>query len=177
MTAVARPMPTHFGIYVTDLPKMVSFYRDLFGLTITDQGEGKTFRNTIVFTSGTPHQHHQLVLASGRPPGTPSTVMQIAFMVPSIDSLRELTAKAGVLGATDIKPLNHGNALSVYFKDPEGNTVEIYLDTPWYIAQPFGEPLDLTQSDEQIMRETEALCRQHPTFKPVADWQQEFVAR
>ena len=48
-------------------------------------------------------------------------------------------------GATDMRVTSHGNAWSCYFKDPEGNTVEAYLDTPFHVPQPHGEPLDLSQ--------------------------------
>lgn len=177
MLKVNRPMPSHFGIYVTDIEKMVSFYTQVFGLTVTDRGVGRTFRNTLVFMSASPDQHHQLVLASGRPPeATFSTVMQISFAVPDIQHLREISAKAVEHGATNVRGLNHGNALSVYLSDPEGNTVEVYFDTPFYIAQPHGDPLDLSKSDEALMRETEAICRADPTFKPVAQWEAEFAA-
>jgi catechol 2,3-dioxygenase len=65
-----------------------------------------------------------------------------------------------------MRPVNHGNAWSVYFKDPEGNTVEAYLDTPFHVPQPHGEFLDLSKSDEEIVRETEAACRKEPGFMP-----------
>jgi catechol 2,3-dioxygenase len=61
--------------------------------------------------------------------------------------------------------------------DPEGNTVEIYVDTPFYVAQPHGDPLDLSKDDETLMRETEAICRSDPTFMPLAEWQAQFEAR
>ena len=177
MLQVTRPTPSHFGIYVTDLERMVAFYTEVFDLTVTDRGEGKTFKTTLVFTSASPDQHHQLVLASGRPAeATFSTVMQISFMVPGIQSLRDIWKKAEARGATRIRGLNHGNALSVYMLDPEGNTVEVYVDTPFYVAQPHGDPLDLSKSDEDILRETEAICRSDPTFKPVAQWELEFAA-
>ena len=80
------------------------------------------------------------------------------------------------MGATSVRGLNHGNALSVYMLDPEGNTVEVYVDMPFYIAQPHGDPLDLSKSDEELMRETEAICRADPTFKPLAQWQADFQA-
>lgn len=173
----ARPMPAHFGIYVTDVEKMVAFYQAVFGLVISDRGHGKTFGNEIVFMSGSPEQHHQFVLASGRAPGSVSTVMQIAFMVPSIQSLRDLTARAVEHGATEVRGLNHGNALSVYYKDPEGNMVEMYVDTPWHVSQPHGEPLDLSLSDDEIMRATEEHCRKDPSFRPMGDWQGHLRAR
>ncbi|MDP9928490.1 catechol 2,3-dioxygenase [Variovorax paradoxus] len=178
MLKVTRPTPSHFGIFVTDLERMVAFYTETFDLTITDRGEGRTFKNQLVFTSASPDQHHQLVLASGRPPEAKfSTVMQISFVVPSIQHLRDISARAEARGATSIRGLNHGNALSVYMLDPEGNTVEIYVDTPFYIAQPHGDPLDLSKDDETLMRETEEACRKDPTFMPLAQWQAQFESR
>jgi catechol 2,3-dioxygenase len=175
MNAVTRPTPSHFGIYVTDIDRMVEFYTKVFGLTVTDRGQGRTFKNELVFMSATENQHHQLVLASGRPKeATFSTVMQISFTVPTIQAIRDIKADALERGATAMRGLNHGNALSIYFADPEGNTVEVYIDTPFYVAQPHGDPLDLDKSDEELMRETEAICRRDPTFMPVADWQEKF---
>jgi catechol 2,3-dioxygenase len=176
MLQVTQPTPSHFGIYVTDVEKMVHFYTTVFGLRQTDRGVGKTFKAPLVFLSASPNQHHQLVIAGGRPPeATFSTVMQLSFAVPSIQHLRDLTAAATALGASKVLPLNHGNALSVYFADPEGNTVEIYLDMPFYIAQPHGDPLDLSKDDETLLRETEAICRSDPTFMPIAEWQSRFA--
>ncbi len=177
MLKVSRPTPSHFGIYVTDVERMVEFYTKVFGLVITDRGVGRTFKNTLVFMSASPDQHHQLVLASGRPPeATFSTVMQISFAVPDIQHLRDVSRVAAEMGATNVRGLNHGNALSVYMQDPEGNTIEVYVDMPFYIAQPHGDPLDLSKSDDELMRETEAICRADPTFKPLAQWQAEFEA-
>jgi catechol 2,3-dioxygenase len=157
---------------------MVAFYTEVFGLTQTDTGVGRTFKNTLVFLSASEDQHHQLVIAGGRPPeATFSTVMQLSFAVPSIQSLRELRARAEERGATRFIPLNHGNALSVYFGDPEGNTVEIYIDMPFYIAQPHGDPLDLSKDDATLLAETEALCRADPTFMPLEQWRAQFAQR
>jgi catechol 2,3-dioxygenase len=176
MLNVTQPTPSHFGIYVTDVEKMVHFYKTVFGLVETDRGVGKTFKAPLIFLSASPHQHHQLVIAGGRPAeATFSTVMQLSFAVPSIQSLRDLRDKAIALGASKVMPMNHGNALSVYFADPEGNTVEIYIDMPFYISQPHGDPLDLSQDDDTILRETEAICRSDPSFMPIAQWQAKFA--
>jgi catechol 2,3-dioxygenase len=88
MQTVTRPTLSHFGIFVTDVARMTAFYTQVFGLTVTDRGVGRTFKNELVFMSATPDQHHQLVLASGRPPeATFSTVMQMSFKVPSIQHI------------------------------------------------------------------------------------------
>ena len=69
-----------------------------------------------------------------------------------------------------MRGLNHGNALSIYCLDPEDNTVEVYLDTPWYVSQPHGDPLDLDQDDAAIWADTERIVRTDPSFMPVAEW-------
>jgi catechol 2,3-dioxygenase len=178
MLKVSRPTPSHFGIFVTDVPRMVAFYTEVFGLTQTDTGTGRTFKNTLVFLSASQDQHHQLVIAGGRPPeATFSTVMQLSFAVPSIQHLRDIRVQSEARGASKYVPLNHGNALSLYFADPEGNTVEAYIDMPFYIAQPHGDPLDLSKDDATLMRETEAICRADPTFMLLDEWQAKFASR
>lgn len=166
----------HVGIYVADLDRMAAFYTRFFDFTVTDRGVlGAT---EIVFLSRNPDEHHQLVLASGRP--TPlgfNVVNQISFRVASLDDLRRLHARLADEPVTEIRPVSHGNAWSVYFKDPEGNRIELYLDTPWYVSQPFREPLDLSQSDAAILAETERLCRASPGFRPHADWRADVARR
>jgi catechol 2,3-dioxygenase len=171
---LAVPQLSHMGIFVRDIDLMTQFYTRVFGLRITDQGVGRTFRTQIHFLSGSPDQHHQLVLAAGRAADAPSTVMQISFKVASIPQLRAVRESALAHGARDMRGLNHGNALSIYFSDPEGNTIEVYLDTPWYVPQPHGDPLHLEMSDEEIWAETERICRADAGFEPVATWAQRF---
>ncbi|MGD9954515.1 MAG: VOC family protein [Candidatus Nanopelagicales bacterium] len=170
----AAPMLSHFGVFCRDLDAMVDFYRSVFGLRLTDKGQGITMPFTIAFLSGSPDQHHQLALASGRSGDAPSTVMQISFKVRSLDELRHVAHRAESAGATKLRGLNHGNALSIYFSDIEDNTCEVYLDTPWYVAQPHGDQLDLSRPDEDIWAETERICRADPTFMTVEDWQKGF---
>jgi catechol 2,3-dioxygenase len=133
---------------------------------VTDQGEGRGGAH-LTFLSGNQNNHHQIVLVSGRPDTAGfNPIQQISFMIDGLGDLREVHRRALSLGATDMRPVNHGNAWSVYFKDPEGNTVEAYLDTPFHVPQPHGEFLDLSKSDEEIVRETEAACRKEPGFMP-----------
>lgn len=170
----SRPQLAHCGIYVRDIDAMTRFYTQVFGLQLTDQGEGRNFKVRLHFLSASPDQHHQLVLASGRGADAPTTVMQLSFKVSAIDELRRIRRLALAEGATQMRGMNHGNALSIYFSDIEGNTVEVYLDTPWYIPQPHGDPLDLDKSDAELWAETEAACRADPGFMPLDQWQQRF---
>lgn len=165
-----RPALAHLGIFVADVPAMERFYTEVFGLLVTDRGVGKVFQNQLVFMSSSPEQHHQLVLSSGKEPGTPSTVMQLSFKVPSLDALRLRRKLALEHGAEGLMCLNHGNAWSVYFNDPEGNRIEIYLDTPFHTPQPCGEPLDLDRPDEEILEETRRLIEGLPGSMSRADY-------
>lgn len=175
---VTRPTPAHFGMFVYDLDKMVEFYTQVFRLTITDEGLGHNFGNKLVFLSATEDQHHQLVLSGGRSEKSPvSTVMQASFLVPDLAELRWNRDKAESLGAYEIRPMNHGNAWSVYYFDPEGNRVEVYLDTPYYVNQPYGTPLDLSKSENELLDQTYAMVKDDPSYMPLADWQAKFRQR
>src|SRR5690349_21517841 len=153
MSSPFAPSLAHMGMFCFDLDKVATFYREVFDMVETDRGQGITMPFRIVFLSASPQQHHQLALASSRAEGSASTVMQLSFKVQTLDHLREARRRALARGATRMRGLNHGNALSIYFADPEDNTVEVYLDTPWYVSQPHGDPLDLERPDDELWAE------------------------
>jgi len=61
----------------------------------------------------------------------------------------------------------------VYFQDPEGNRIEMFCDTPWYVPQPLGFKIDLDKPEDELFRETEANCRAREGFKPIEEWRAE----
>ena len=119
--------------------------------------------------TGSDRNHHQLVMAECRKKGAPSTVNQISFTLGSLDDLRRLDRKLRRKGVATT-PVDHGNAWSIYFPDPEGNTIECYLDAPWQVAQPHGEKLDLSLSDAEIRKRTRARIKDEPSFMPAGRW-------
>jgi len=173
-----RPNLSHFGIYVRNIPLMEEFYCDLFGLIPTDRGNGMLIRNEFVFLSGDPTKHHQLVLASGRPEeATFSTIMQLSFMVYDLSDLRNIHDKAEARGVAKLRRMNHGNSWSVYFEDPEGNTIEVYMDTPFYLPQPYAIELDLSLTYDELLALTAADCRKAPGFLTRSEWEAKTRAR
>lgn len=66
---------SHMGFYVRDLPLMEDFYSRVLGFTVTDRGELPTPKGKVglVFLSRDPNEHHQIVLATGRPDNLPFT--------------------------------------------------------------------------------------------------------
>lgn len=152
----------HMGIYVVDIDKMSDFYTSFFGFVVSDRRDSP---NPIQFLTGSPTEHHQLLLAAGRDPNQPSTVHQISFLVEDFAALRRIhDAAQKDARISDVKSLDHGNSWALYFKDPEGNTIECYVHTPWHVDQPYGKPIDFSLSDAAIYAKTESEVRQNPTF-------------
>lgn len=167
---------SHVGIYVSDVETMRSFYTEVLGFTVTDEGElpGRH----LTFLSRDPDEHHQIVLASGRPQDLPFNVInQLSFRLASLAELIALHGQLAGDAAADARPITHGMAWSVYFKDPEGNRIECFVDTPWYVTQPYSQPLNLDRPEQEIISETEALCRELPGFKPRGEWRAETAAK
>jgi catechol-2,3-dioxygenase len=168
---------SHFGIHVTDIARMEEFYTRALGLLVSDRGT-LAHGPTLVFLSRDPDEHHQLVLVTGRPPGGGYNVVnQISFKLPSLADLKAAHARMREEGVKEFRIVTHGNAWSVYFADPEGNRVELFVDTPWHTPQPFAEPFDIEAPADAIMAETERICRSRPGFASRAAWRSEQVAR
>jgi len=164
----------HFGMFVFDLTVMEAFYTDVLGFVASDRGVVRG--NDIVFLSRDPGSHHQIILVGGRTaPVTEKLINQISLRVPSLEHLRVVNKRIHAHdGVSDIKPVNHVVAFSVYFCDPEGNRIEVFVDSPWYVDQPHVEELDLNQTDEWILADTQARYRTDPSFMPLEQWRAEF---
>ena len=71
-------------------------------------------------------------LALGRPADAHfNPINQISFRVADVDALRRLNRRLVAANAADLVAVTHGNAISIYFRDPEGNRLEVFFDTPW----------------------------------------------
>ncbi|HYF19575.1 MAG TPA: VOC family protein [Ramlibacter sp.] len=168
---------SHMGFHVRDIERMARFYRDVLCFTETDRGNlGET---QLVFLSRDPREHHQIVLLTGRPEDLRFNVInQISLRVRDLAALREVRNR--VLAdphVSDLAAVTHGNAVSIYFRDPEGNRLEVFFDSPWYCEQPLREPVDLDQPDEAVLARVEALARSRPRFQPRAQWVAEMERR
>jgi catechol 2,3-dioxygenase len=67
-------------------------------------------------------------------------------------------------------PLTHGNAWSIYFRDPEGNGVEVFCDTPWHVRQPQARSWDPSLSEEDLLAWTKEEFGADPEFGPIEDF-------
>jgi len=165
-------------MFVADAARMEDFYTRVLGFTATDRGDLETPRGRLhlIFLSRDPKEHHQIVLVSGRPDSLPfNPINQVSFRMAEFAGLREMHRRLAGEKVRDLYAVSHGNALSVYFLDPEGNRLELFVDTPWYCRQPVRMPMDMNLKDEALWAWAEAEVRRQPDFMPVDEWRAEMA--
>ena len=142
----------HVGLYVKDPAVMIDFYTNFLGMKLTDRGPD----DRIVFLSARPEaEHHELVLFHDESRRTDA--QQISFTVGSLADLRAFYVQIEQDGRPVDMVVSHGNAFGCYFRDPEGNQVEVYWPTGKNWPQPYGDKIDLRQSEDELMALVEAL--------------------
>ena len=163
---------SHLGLHVKDIEKMTDFYEDVLDFTLTDRGDVGNFK--IVFLSRDPTEHHQLALISGRAEGNYFNLLnQISFRVPNLKILRAFYHRAVANDfISEMTAASHGNTISIYFRDPEGNRIEIFMDTPWHCAQPLRINVDFSLDDESLLNNVQTIASQQPEFQPRQQWAQ-----
>ena len=55
-------------------------------------------------------------------------------------------------------------------RDQQG--VECFVDTPFHVSQPMGQPTDIDLDNEALLDKTREGFSQEPVFGPFADWQE-----
>lgn len=179
MTAIPYSELGHVGIYVEDLDRMIAFYGRVLGYVVNDRGTPPLGGNEMCFMSRNPDEHHQLVFMAGRPAGLPSQIVQLSHRMRGLADLRVMhEIVAAEKEASDIQLRAHGIAWSMYFKDPEGNVIECYVPSPWYVHAPSAIPFDFaTMTDDQIYAETERALSGRDDFKSFAEWRADAARR
>ena len=139
----------HVGIYAEDLMKMRDFYTRVIGLEIAD--EDLEERGMIFLTADKDREHHEFVLMKGRVTRDDAKVIQqISFIVPTLEDLREYKERLEAEDGVQIdRIVSHGIAYGMYFFDPEGNRIELYVKTPYKVPQPLGDLIDITASTNE----------------------------
>jgi catechol-2,3-dioxygenase len=137
----------HVGLYVRDIERSKAFYRDILGLKVSD--ENPKTGSTFMTAKDRLDEHHELLLVPGREDG--KVVQQISFRCASLADVKAFYRLFLARNIPINRTVSHGNAVGVYFQDPDGNQVEVYWQTGVDWPQPFGKPVDLTASDEEII--------------------------
>jgi len=162
---------SHCVLKVRDLDAMISFYCDALGFRLADRGELGPGQE-IAFLSGSSSDHHQLGLMTGRDDNDTSSLDHNAFRVDSVKDVQEMlqwTIDDDRIG--EGAPITHGNAISVYFADPEGNGIEIFCDTPWHVEQPQVAGWNPSRTPQEVLDRVHDRFQTAPGFGPIDDYQ------
>jgi catechol-2,3-dioxygenase len=148
----------HLGFYVRDMERSVVFYRDILGMQVSDRSP----RGAVFMTAQDRlAEHHELLLVPGRnDPGNVNVLQQISFHCASLADVKEFY-RVFVDNKVPInRVVSHGNTVSIYAQDPDGNSVEVYWPTGIDVPQPFGEPMDLTKSEGEILARVDQVVKE-----------------
>jgi catechol 2,3-dioxygenase len=157
---------SHAVLNVRDLDTMIDFYANVLGFEITDRGQlGGGLE--IVFLSQSPDEHHQFAMMnSRRDSDRPNSLNHVAFRTPIFEDVKALHERLQAIDGINVRPLSHGNTLSIYFNDPEGNGIEVFWDTPWHVKQPQGRPWDVAMDQERALEWVKENFGEEETFAP-----------
>lgn len=167
---------SHFEIKARDPERLLEFYTGALGFVVTDRGPPGTY--PMIFLSANAGEHHQLVLAAAEAGDfAAGSLDHIAFRVGDLGALRGYHAALEGHGVVTVETVSHGTTWSLYFRDPEGNRLVLFADTPWHIAQPLRFPIDLSMPDDQLIAWTEKQIAELADFQPADAWFREHRAR
>ena len=121
----------HIVLQVTDLDRSIQFYRDTLGLPLVSQGKPRD-RRIVFFSLGA--KHHDLALIELAPgaqahDANRAGVMHIAFKIgDDVELLKDAKARMVEAGVPIVSTTEHMTTYSLYLSDPDGITVELYVD-------------------------------------------------
>lgn len=119
----------HVVLKVTDLKRSEDFYSGVLGMPVCARFDEQGMKMTF-FSLG---NHHDLAIAEvsgeGGAGGDQAVGLHhVAFCIgTALDELVEAKAHLEAAGITPA-PVDHEVTKSLYFDDPDGNTVELYVD-------------------------------------------------
>ena len=141
----------HLRLDVADLDTQVRFYTEALGLTVRERATDDTSHYAFltdaqpipggVHVDGEPvGMHHRLVLRQARDGAAPDRSGPLDHFAFEVDDEAELLAFVERLRQmdTEVDLQNAQIAWQAYFRDPEGNRLEVYCDRR---TRPDGAPL------------------------------------
>jgi catechol 2,3-dioxygenase len=130
MTYTANPGTRigHVHLKVADLDRAIGFYRDVMGFDLVQR-----YGTQAAFLSAGGYHHHiglnTWQSRGGQPPAPGMTgLFHVAFLYPDRPALARALKQVIAAGVPIDGAADHGVSEAIYFRDPDGNGIEIYRD-------------------------------------------------
>ena len=126
----------HILLRVLDLDRSKKFYSEVLGFKVLE--EDPAHGGTFMALEGQSHaidlfQVKDADAALRQTPGVRG-LGHIAFRVESEEDLKDAHASLQQHGVEITRTIDHVSQKSIYFNDPDGNTLEIYFELPDALA-------------------------------------------
>lgn len=120
----------HVNVYVRDVGRSKEWYQDLLGLHVYDDIPG-----VAAFMSADLENSHELALMSVGENAPAQGQGQVglnhmAWSMESLDDLKEMYQRIKDRNIEIEHVSDHGISLGIYIRDPDGNGIEVYYETP-----------------------------------------------
>ncbi|HXQ16159.1 MAG TPA: VOC family protein [Caulobacteraceae bacterium] len=119
----------HVVLRVTDCARSEQFYNGTLGLPICARFDQEGMKMSF-FTLGNHHDFAVMEVSGEGSSRSESAVglHHVAFKIgDDLDDLREAKTKLEAAGIA-LRPVDHEVTKSLYFEDPDGNGIELYVD-------------------------------------------------
>ena len=120
----------HVNLYVRDADASMRWYQDVLGLHVYHHRPGQA-----AFLSADENQSHEIAVMQLGPDAPLQRRGQVglnhaAFRMESLEDLKEDYARLKAKGIAFDHISDHGISLGIYFRDPDGNGLEVFYELP-----------------------------------------------
>lgn len=175
--AIAPTQIAHFVMYTRRFKELVAFYKALFELRSSHEDDNVAFMTYD-------EEHHRIAIVNipdlKDPVDGAAGFHHVAFTYGTLRDLLETHERLGKLGIRPYWAVNHGPTTSMYFRDPDGNRVEMQVDNfdtaeegiaycrlPEFAENPIGVDIDPAEMLGRLRSgESEVALKKRPNIGP-----------
>lgn len=133
-----RPTLHHYGITTANLKTMSEWYTTVLGMSVVFETTNPLGKNSAINASAAwvtnDHANHRIgliaipQLTNDAQRSSHVRLQHIAYEYDSLDQLLETYMRLKETGIRPLLSADHGATTSMYYADPDGNSVELFVD-------------------------------------------------